>query len=270
MFAISDVLEKFGGLVQASVTSKNKLPSLTKNLRQALSERSFLIFRGFDVNEPMFETWAKNIGQPIKYAFGEKLVMEALDNSEESQFTEHSMPFHQDTIINLSEKAHLLAFFCIEAPALGDGGETVLSNNRKALAFLPSEARVFLSNTSICYRSLQTSYYEGKGEVVQRPIIKHPRLDVETFFLALDDPSDPKRNYEAKFEETSPTLSKKWMEYFQNYFNQPQFCYAHAWRPGDVILLDNFLVCHSRRQFKLGTKRKLLRFSLTVDDLFYA
>ena len=259
----------FGGIVEPSSKQEKNLPDFTKSLRKALSSRSFLIFRGFNVNDTNFESWTKKIGEPIKYSFGELLVMEVKKDTNQSQFTEHSMPFHQDTVINDSEKAHLLAFMCVEAPAYSYGGETLLSNNRAVVSSLSLEDKNFLLNSKISYKALHSSYYKGDGLCVQSPIVKHPLLGVETFFLALDDYNDLNRNYEAKFLNTDISFSRQWMDKINTYLNQPSMYYTHHWLPGDIIVLDNYLVCHARNEFKKGAKRKLLRFALKVDENFY-
>ena len=241
----------FGGIVEPSSKQEKNLPDFTKSLRKALSSRSFLIFRGFNVNDTNFESWTKKIGEPIKYSFGELLVMEVKKDTNQSQFTEHSMPFHQ------------------EAPAYSYGGETLLSNNRAVVSSLSLEDKNFLLNSKISYKALHSSYYKGDGLCVQSPIVKHPLLGVETFFLALDDYNDLNRNYEAKFLNTDISFSRQWMDKINTYLNQPSMYYTHHWLPGDIIVLDNYLVCHARNEFKKGAKRKLLRFALKVDENFY-
>ena len=38
--------------------------------------------------------------------------------------------------------------------------------------------------------------------------------------------------------------------------------YAHVWRPGDVVIWDNFAVAHARTDFDPAERRRLRRMAI--------
>ena len=46
-----------------------------------------------------------------------------------------------------------------------------------------------------------------------------------------------------------PAESREMLDYLFEWTIQPRYVYSHAWRPGDVIVIDNLRVMHGRRPF---------------------
>jgi len=240
-------------------------PQLTpsgQELVQLVHQHGYLLIRGRAFNEEAFMSLALSLGPPIRYAFGEVLNMEARAETAESQFTNASMPLHQDAILNKDTNAQFLSFLCITA-SRGRGGETLFTDNRAFMSIAPADLLDELRSVEFGYCALNKDYYDGdaeQGQVVRvRPLTRHPVTGEEVPYLALDDPLDPGRNYASFVVGYDQERSDALMKRVDQCLRSPDVLIAHEWQEGDVIMLDNFLVCHGRNPSQEGTARRLLR-----------
>lgn len=229
---------------------------------ELIHRHTFVVIRGASLADERFLALNERLGKPVEYAFGKVLNMEARAGAEESQFTHASMPLHQDAVLNRNSNAVLLLFLCKEAPP-GPGGETLVTHNRRFLRVAPSALLDELRRIRIAYRSLAVGYYDGGGgkdAAIEHPaIVRHPRTGEETLYIALDDPEDPRRNYQASVVGYSAQDSRRLMQDVDRVLRSPGVLYQHAWQPGDILALDNYLACHGRNPFQPHQRRRLLR-----------
>lgn len=232
------------------------------SLAELIRRHTFVVIRGVELEDARFLAVGERLGKPVEYAFGKVLNMEARAGAAESQFTHAGMPLHQDAILNRNTNASFLLFLCKEAPP-GASGETLVTDNREFLRRAPAGLLEELRRVRIAYRSLAVGYYDGGGGTdvpIEHPaIIRHPRTGEETLYIALDDPEDPRRNYQATVVGYSEPESRRLMEEIDRVLRSPGVLYAHAWRPGDILALDNYLACHGRNPFQPHQRRRLLR-----------
>jgi carboxymethylproline synthase len=253
---------RFGILLDGS--EYGKLPAFDKSFSRGLYENGFILMRGFGTSENQAIEWFKTIGSPISYSFGNVLKMTPKAGTKESQFTHLHMAIHQDTILNASEKATMLSFYCAEAPEKEKGGETLLTDNRRFLEILPKDLLGILRKHKVAYKANTPGYYKGEGSVLQSPITLHPITGEEVLFMGIDDPSDPNRNYISAFDGMSPHESRDVMTELDKYQRHPDVLYPHKWKVGDMLMLDNFFVSHGRNAFEPGQSRRLMRVSTVL------
>ena len=238
-----------------------------EKLDSLIREHGFVLMRGFDLSDDEFHKITLKLGEPIDYAFGKILNMQPKTGSSESQFTHRSMALHQDSILNQSKKANYLAFKCKVSPQKDTGGETLLTNNRKFLRDIPQSLLDRLKQSTVAYTSNSTEYYSGHAgldrPIEQAPIIQHPTLKEEVLFIGLDDPEDENRNYQSWFLNMSSRESQNFMDEIDAYLRAPEVLYEHAWEEGDILICDNFLVCHGRNSFVPGQMRHLIRYAIS-------
>jgi alpha-ketoglutarate-dependent taurine dioxygenase len=139
----------------------------------------------------------------------------------------------------------------------------LITDNRQFIRIAPSVLLEELHRIRIAYRSLAVGYYDGGGGTdapIEHPaIVRHPRTGEETLYIALDDPEDPRRNYQASVVGYSDRESRRLMQEVDRVLRSPGVLYEHVWRPRDILAFDNYLACHGRNPFQPGQRRRLLR-----------
>ncbi len=112
-------------------------------------------------------------------------------------------------------------------------------------------------------------YYElkeGSDDIRLAPLTLHPETQEEIPHLALDDPEDERRNYAASVAGYNKDESRAFMEKINHALRVPDVLHAHQWQVGDMLILDNFLVCHGRNPSTDGTRRRLERIAIKSRD----
>lgn len=240
-----------------------------EELRQLVFKHGWLLIRGAHYDAPDFEALATRLGEHVQYGFGKVLNMEAQKDAAESQFSNASMPLHQDTILNADNNAQFLVFRCLETTA-DAGGETLLTDNRRFMKRIPADLLDILRNVEFSYRPLTSGYYklrENETDIRLPPLARHPETGEEIPYLALDDPEDERRNYAASVVAYDANASRSLMERIDKALRAPDILYAHKWQVGDLLIIDNFLVCHGRNPSSYGSRRRLERIALKARNI---
>ena len=254
------------GLVLRPEDIKDPNHPFPEDLAALVKRHTFLLIRGVEISDEQFFAMTERLGPPLQYAFGKVLNMEARRDATESQFSHARMALHQDAILNKNTNAAFLTIKCKVAPKRG-GGETLFTNNRRFLEIAPAALIEQLRSVTIRYRSMAQGYYDGDGGasglIEQKAIVPHPRTGEEVLYIGLDDPDDPRRNYQATVVGYSEAESRRFMDEIDRVLRDPEVMYTHAWQEGDVIIWDNFLACHGRNPFHKDDQRRLIRVAIT-------
>lgn len=254
-------VQNFGMVLKDITVLESYSPT---KLRETVFSHSWLLVREAHYDMAKFRRLSAQLGGVIEYGFGTVLNMEAKKGSRESQFTNASMPLHQDAILNASDDAQFLVFRCLEAPT-GNGGETLLTNNRRFMSKIPRKLHQVLRSVQFEYKPMASGYYkttEERRDIRIPPLKRHPETGEELPFFALDDPTDPQRNYACCVSGYSPQDSKEILEWIDRMLREPDVLHTHQWQVGDLLILDNFLVCHGRNSSTDGTPRRLERIAI--------
>lgn len=238
-------------------------PKQRKDHRQALADYGFAILDPDQDQPPRLDEIMAPLGTPVEYQFGTKLVIEALRDTNNSQFSNRGMPLHTDAVLNAGGDVNFIGMECIEAP--DQGGETLVASSSAFFALASSDLIDTLRNIVIEYRSRVGGYYKEAADgnhPTRPPIRRDPATGEETLYLALDDPEDEDRNYSARVVGYSEQESAELLRAVDNVLRRPEVLYAHRWQVGEVLLLDNRRVLHGRAPFPEGSPRKLLRLSV--------
>lgn len=225
---------------------RNAIERLSDNdFRQLIFKHSWLLLRNAHFEAAEFEGMASRLGGHISYGFGKVLNMEAQKESDQSQFTNASMPLHQDAILNAENNAQFLVFRCLETTATS-GGETLLTDNRQFMANMPKELSDVMRSVEFSYQPMTAGYYKAgeSGDIRLAPLCQHPETGEELPHLALDDPEDERRNYASCVSGYTSQKSRELMERIDAGLRAPDVLYPLKWQVGDFLVLDNFLVCH--------------------------
>ena len=72
----------------------------------------------------------------------------------------------------------------------------------------------------------------------------------------------------ARVEDASPDEGDALLDELFEFTEQPELIYEHVWRPGDLVLWDNWCSCHARTDFP-ETERRLLRRCTILGQPLY-
>jgi L-tyrosine isonitrile desaturase/decarboxylase len=238
-------------------------PEQSASYLEKLEENGFSILESDREHPLRLDEIMATLGTPVEYQFGTKLSIEPIPGSKNSQFSSRGMPLHTDAVLNAGNDVTYIGMECLETPA--EGGETLIASSSAFFALAPPELIDTLRDVTIEYRTRVDGYYKENpdgGHPTAPPIRVDPSTGRDRLYLALDDPDDPDRNYSAMVTGYSEEQSTELLRKVDEVLRRPEALYAHQWRVGEIMLLDNRRVLHGRAPFREGARRKLVRLSV--------
>jgi taurine dioxygenase len=143
------------------------------------------------------------------------------------------------------------------------GGETCFSNMYKAYDNIPRALRDKLEGRHV----LQVHDYKRRERIdlaqvtienilhhEQPIIITHPATGRKALYVS--------RLMSARIEGFSPAESEAALEQLFDISEDASIVYEHAWRPGDLVVWDNWCSIHARKDFPREEPRLLRRCTI--------
>ena len=239
-----------------------------RTIEQAWYDHVVIVLRDQDISLDQQKVFAANFGEiairqrtgatAAERALGDNvmLVSNIRENGEQiGKLPDGEMMFHSDTpYFENPQKATLL--YAIEVPT--EGGETLFSNSYKVAESLPEDIKQRIAGR----KALQIYDYNtdnvptGNFDRSQHPHFAHPifRKHPETGRTSLFVSELMTDEIIGLPEKESRDILKALFDHQR----KEEFVYAHAWRPGDLLMWDNRCSVHARNDFP-GDQRRLLR-----------
>jgi taurine dioxygenase len=241
-------------------------------IEQAWYDHVIILFRDQDLTLDQQKAFAANFGELAiraregatveERALGENVML--ISNIRENgrqigKLPDGEMMFHSDTpYFENPQKATIL--YAIEVPT--EGGETLFSNSYKVAESLPEDVKHRLAGR----KALQIYDYNtddvptGNFDRSQHPNFAHPvfRKHPETGRTSLFVSELMTDEIIGLPEDESRKMLKLLFDHQRN----DAFVYAHAWRPGDLLMWDNRCSVHARNDFPSHQRRLLRRLTL--------
>ena len=246
-----------------------------RTIEQAWYDHVIVLFRDQDISLEQQKAFGANYGEiairvrdgttRAEREMGENvmLISNIRENGEQiGKLPDGEMMFHSDTpYVENPQKATLL--YAIEVPT--KGGETLFSNSYKVAETLPEDVKRRIAGR----KALQIYDYDtddvptgnfdrGKHPHFEHPIFrKHPETGRTSLFVS-----------ELMTDEIIGLPEDESRQLLQSLFahqRKEEFVYAHAWRPGDLLMWDNRCSVHARNDFP-GDQRRLLRRITLYDE----
>jgi taurine dioxygenase len=241
-------------------------------VEQAWYDHVIILFRDQDLTYDQQKAFASQLGE-IAVRGGDSATAEEKSLSENvmliSNIRENGKPigtlpdgemmFHSDTpYMDNPRKATLL--YAIEVPS--EGGDTLFSNSYKVAETLPEEVKHRLAGRKAMQVYDYAAQFKPKGSYDRslhphcaQPIFrKHPETGRTSLYvseLMTDEiiglPKDESRDL---------------LNFLFEHQRRDEFVYAHAWRPGDLLMWDNRCSVHARSDFPSDQRRLLRRLTL--------
>lgn len=248
-----------GAILQAS--DHASLFDVESNLLEGLiQQESLVILRGFNslTDEQMCD-FAQQFGDLLKWDFGYVMDLKIRANPLNHIFSEGRVELHWDGAFACAEPKYNF-FQCNESSAASGGGETTFLDTVKFLACLPEDHIQQLTNIKIQYKTEKKAHYGGE---IQVPLISaHPTTNKPRMrFIEPFNEDNAKVNpVLTKIMEFTRESSESLLRQLTDMCYQSSYFYAHQWKKGDFLLVDNQALLHGRNRFRgYGLNRALKR-----------
>ncbi len=175
------------------------------------------------------------------------------------------MWFHHDTSY-YAEPRRATLLYAMELPS--HGGETMFANMYRAYEVLPAELKAKIEGL----RVLQVHDYKrverldpakvNLDEILnhEQPIvIRHPRTGRKALYIS--------RLISMKIVGMDHEESEEILNELADIAEDPANVYVHAWRPGDLVVWDNWASIHARRDFPTQERRLMRRLVIMGQAL---
>ena len=206
-------------------------------LKALLADHGVLVFGGQDVDDAAFVAFLERFGA-LTFTKGETAVAGFPDLNVVSNVGRTTPPrstFHVDTSYVRHPPAYT-ALRAVEIPAVG--GETLFTNQYRALETLPLEVSAKLQGRTIRHVMTGLELDDEDETAAEHPILRpHPITGRTALYL-----STPKRC--AAVSGLAPAEAEELIALLFAHSTTEENTYRHAWSPGDVVMWDNACVLH--------------------------
>ncbi|MEV6806676.1 TauD/TfdA family dioxygenase [Streptomyces sp. NPDC051132] len=250
-------LRPFGRVIEApgGDTPVSAIPVDT--LARWTEESRVLVLRGFRLmGTQEFADYCRQWGEVLKWEPGEVIDLIVEDNPRNYLFASGDVPFHWDGAFVEADPRYFF-FQCLDATA-GAGGETVFSDTTAVYRDADAAERERWERISVTYTTEKMVHYGG--EVTERLVAQHPGTGVPVLRFA--EPLDPavyKNPVSVHVDGVDASEADAFVASLAERLHRPEYCYAHDWRKGDILIADNFALVHGRNAFSGPTARHLQR-----------
>lgn len=254
-------LTPLGRLVTASLSNADLRDIPPATLEQWTVAAKVVVLRGFPLldKEDLVDYCAR-WGEILTWDFGAVLDLVIQENPKNYLFSRTDVPFHWDGAFARAAPRYFL-FQCLQAPKAGGGGETVFSDSTEVIRRAEPDLVRQWASTEVSYRTEKLGYYGG--ETVSPLLAKHSVTGAKV--LRYGEPLDPSRylnpvwvSIDGKSEKDLETFTAD----LRNRLHDPAVCYAHEWRDGDIVVVDNQALLHGRNAFRDNSSRHLQRIQI--------
>ncbi|MFE0171803.1 TauD/TfdA family dioxygenase [Streptomyces sp. NPDC059002] len=229
---------------------------------EKLERHGFVVMEPEGPEQMPLEDIMAPLGDPASYRFGTQLIQEQRADTDNSQFRTGAIPMHVDAHLNANAVSYM-GWECLEAPY--EGGETLIASSAAFFAAAPDDLVGTLRGIEIEYWSRVSGFYAERpgGNPVVAPIQVDPVTGADALCVGVDFPADPSRNFGAAVVGYGKERSLELFERLAQVLSRPEVVYAHRWRAGQVLLMDNRRVLHGRAAYPADSPRKLRRISVS-------
>jgi len=251
-------ISPFGAIVRTQIPGANLSVMTTQVLKKLIEEHRIVVLRDFArLKEDAFPGFSRQFGTLLEWEFGAVNELRVHDEARNYLYTNHSVPFHWDGAF-LDRAPHYIVFHCDVAPPAGTGGETLFCDTTMLLNNVSAERQKLWERIEITYTTEKVVHYGGTFTAAM--LGSHP--DTGERVLRYAEPVDDLNPVRLAISGISHEGQSDFITDMKSRLNDKNWCYAHQWRDGDVVIADNFSLLHGRRAFKEGTTRRIRRVNV--------
>ena len=266
---ITPISQALGAEVRGLDLRETLAPETIAELVDAWHEHIVLVFRGQDLDEDDQLRFARRFGTPGERArpperraegAGYNGAIMLVSNIRENgapigSLRDGELWFHHD--MSYTEAPHKgTMLYGIEIPATG--GNTRFANMYKAYDALPEAMRERIRGMRALHiydfaLTERVDLSRGIGQYKHRvqPIaVTHPVTGRKALYVS--------PLITARIEDTPVAEGERLLDELFEFTRNSELIHEHVWRPGDLVMWDNWCSCHARTDFP-GTERRMLR-----------
>jgi taurine dioxygenase len=167
------------------------------------------------------------------------------------------MHFHTDQC-HQEKPAAATMLYAMEIPS--KGGDTLFANAYAAYEALADDIKRRINgrralNAYTTDVMTRTGSYDDAKSSCWHPVVRtHPATGRKALYV--------NRLMTREIEGLPKDESEALLEMLFDHQEQPQFVYAHVWRPGDILMWDNRCSLHARTDFSADERRLLRRVTI--------
>lgn len=227
-------------------------------LKDWIARQRYVLLRGFaPLSTDAMMQLARSLGQPLEWEFGAINELVAKSDAKNYIYTTVAVPFHWDGAF-VGKIPYYILFSCEVAPPENSGGETIFCDGAKVLAGAPHEKRALWKATSVTYSTDRVVHYGGS--FTSPMVAPHPVSGEETLRFA--EPVHDLNPVQLEISRMTPQQSNALINEMADLLRKPEYCAAHAWRAGDVLIADNHALLHGRNAFVHAAQRHIRRINI--------
>ena len=273
-------LSRAGGAEITGVNLSRPLsPALKALILQALRDHHVLAIRDQDLSQVQQHAFSRHFGELEEHVarhsdprYGIVHSVTNFDddgNPTETSDTRGNYFWHTDKSYH-SVPSFLTMLHAVELPP--EGGDTQFANMVQAYGALPEETRSRIAGLR-CIHSWEASRLASgsrpasEAEIRERPPVVHPlvRTHPDTGEKALYIGT-----HAAGIAGMPAAEGRALLADLLAHATQPDFVYAHRWRPGDLVIWDNRCLLHRAiANYAMATHRRVLHRTVVRGTVPY-
>jgi alpha-ketoglutarate-dependent taurine dioxygenase len=227
-------------------------------LKEWIAEHRYILLRGFEqMSTDAMTALAHTLGDTLEWEFGAINELVAKPDAKNYIYTTGAVPFHWDGAF-VGKIPHYILFSCEVAPPEHSGGETIFCDGAQLIAAATPEQRALWQKTSVTYSTDRVVHYGGS--FTSPMIAPHPVSGEQTLRYA--EPVRDLNPVKLEIPSLTPEQRDALIAEMGLLLRKPEFCVAHTWRAGDVLVADNHALLHGRNAFREAGRRHIRRINI--------
>ena len=239
-------------------------PRLMKSLVEFFS---FVCLRGCDFAERQdLVDYCLPFGEIYQWHFGPVHVVQPEEKPKGFVQSLEKTPIHWDlSMLPLDHErvkedewfcADLFMLYCKTPPQSGEG-QTVLVDSRRILHEVGPETVERWRSTNVTYNTKMT-YFGGHPRTY--PLVHVHPFTREPILRYQEGSQSQYQTFSQDVEGLEPSENARFIEEMDRRMYAEKVCYAHDWKAGDMVLVDNYLALHGRNPMtEASSQRELWR-----------
>lgn len=252
------LLNPFGVSIQGESIDIYRIP--IKVLHQLILEHRLIVLRRCStLNRDNLIKYCSGWGELLHWSFGVIFDLVVHEKPTNYLLSAGRVPFHWDGAF-IDKEPSLEFFQCLSAPTPGTGGETLFCDTIKIWNNATHEKREEWKNIEIIYITESNAAHYG-GKITIPLVSQHPKTGVTRLRYGepLDQDTQDLTRLSMHIKGIPIDKHEKFLKDMQALIYNPNNCYVHQWKDGDIVIGDNHSLLHARNQFTVNTPRHLQR-----------
>ncbi|HEX8336278.1 MAG TPA: TauD/TfdA family dioxygenase [Pyrinomonadaceae bacterium] len=251
-------LEPFGVLLHAPRAGAHVREVPARLFEEWFGRGGVVVARGFaPLEADALPEFGRRFGEVLEWDFGEVNELRARAGAQNYLYTNREVPFHWDGAF-VGRVPRYIIFQCESAPPTGAGGETLFCDTRRLLGRAGPGVRESWGRVRITDSTEKVVHYGG---TFTSPLLATHPFSGEPV-LRYAEPVEDLNPVRLEMEGVTAEARAAFLLDMRRRLRDPEVCYAHRWRDGDILVADNHALLHGRRAFAESAPRHLRRVNV--------